>query len=95
MAQLKSTSVTGNLSVTGNTVASKIIKINGTNDNILLADGSVTNLSTINNNIDTARTTAQTAINKFSEYYNKDEADALLNAKVDQSTLESDYSTTK
>ena len=39
MAQLKSTSVVGNLSVTGNVVASKIIK-NGEDDTkILLAGG--------------------------------------------------------
>lgn len=42
MAQLKSTSVTGNLSVTGNVLASKIAKQGGTNTEILLADGSTT-----------------------------------------------------
>lgn len=39
MAQLKSTSVIGNLSVTGNVVASKIIKLDGTENQLLLANG--------------------------------------------------------
>ena len=39
MAQLKSTNITGNLAVTGNTLASKIIKLGGTNTEILLANG--------------------------------------------------------
>lgn len=47
MAQLKSTNVTGNLSVTGNILASKIIKIGGTPDQILMADGETTKLSDI------------------------------------------------
>lgn len=42
MAQLKSTNITGNLSVTGNVLASKIIKFNGTSDDILMGDGSTT-----------------------------------------------------
>jgi hypothetical protein len=42
MAQLKSTNITGNLSVTGNVLASKIIKFGGTNDDILMGDGSIT-----------------------------------------------------
>lgn len=42
MAQLKSTNITGNLAVTGNTLASKIIKLGGTNDDILMGDGSTT-----------------------------------------------------
>lgn len=41
MAQLKSTNITGNLVVTGNTLASKIIKLGGTNTQILLANGDV------------------------------------------------------
>lgn len=45
MAQLNSTNVTGNLSVTGTTVTSKIIKNDGTSDDILLGDGSVASLS--------------------------------------------------
>lgn len=45
MAQLNSTNVTGNLSVTGTTVSSKIIKNSGTSDDILLGDGSVASLS--------------------------------------------------
>ena len=45
MAQLKSTNVTGNLSVTGNILASKIIKLGGTEDEILLANGGTTTLS--------------------------------------------------
>lgn len=42
MAQLKSTNITGNLSVTGNVLASKIIKFGGTSDDILMGDGSTT-----------------------------------------------------
>lgn len=45
MAQLKSTNITGNLSVTGNVLASKIIKLGGTADEILLANGGTTTLS--------------------------------------------------
>jgi hypothetical protein len=41
MAQLKSTNVTGNLSVTGNILASKIIKLGGTENELLLASGGV------------------------------------------------------
>ena len=47
MAQLKSTSMTGNLSVTGNVLASKIIKLGGTADQVLCADGSTTTLSNL------------------------------------------------
>ena len=56
MAQLKSTSITGNLAVTGNTLASKIIKLGGTTHELLLADGSVANIST------TAQTVAPNAV---------------------------------
>ena len=41
MAQLKSTNVMGSLSITGNILASKIIKYGGTNKQILLANGDV------------------------------------------------------
>jgi hypothetical protein len=41
MAQLKSTVVQGALTVTGNAVANKVIKIGGTSSQILMADGSV------------------------------------------------------
>lgn len=51
MAQLKSTSVTGNLSVTGNVVASQIIKLDGTNKHLLAADGSVYNLDNFTSGI--------------------------------------------
>ena len=47
MAQLKSTSVVGNLAVTGNVVASQIIKNNGTEDEFLMADGSTKTLDDI------------------------------------------------
>ena len=40
MAQLTSTTISGNLSVMGNAIASKIIKIGGTSSQILMADGS-------------------------------------------------------
>lgn len=40
MAQLKSTVVQGALTVTGNAVANKLIKLGGTADQILMADGS-------------------------------------------------------
>lgn len=39
MAQLKSTNITGNLAVTGNILASNIIKLGSTNDYVLLAGG--------------------------------------------------------
>ena len=45
MAQLKSTVVTGNLSVTDDIVASKIIKAGGTNSQLLRADGGAAALS--------------------------------------------------
>ena len=47
MAQLKSTLVQGALTVTGNVVASKLIKNGGTSDDILLGDGSTTSKSAI------------------------------------------------
>lgn len=47
MAQLKSTNITGNLAVTGNILASKIIKLGGTADQILLANGEVATLSNL------------------------------------------------
>lgn len=56
MAQLKSTNVAGNLSVLGNTLASKFIKHGGTSDDLLLADGSTTSLATIMGNINAAIT---------------------------------------
>ena len=61
MAQLKSTNVTGNLSVTGNTVASKFIKSSGTSDQLLKADGNTHSLSGITTAINTAQTTADNA----------------------------------
>ena len=45
MAQLKSTNVAGNLSVTGDVLASKIIKLGSTSNDILLGDGTTTSLS--------------------------------------------------
>lgn len=51
MAQLKSTSVTGNLSVTGNILASKIIKLGGTADQILLANGDIITKSALSGQI--------------------------------------------
>ena len=50
MAQLKSTSVTGNLSVTGNTVASSFIKHDGLETQFLMADGHVENAQNFNQN---------------------------------------------
>lgn len=41
MAQLKSTNITGNLAVSGNILGSKIIKLGGTDTQILLANGDV------------------------------------------------------
>ena len=61
MAQLKSTSVTGNLSVTGNVVASQIIKNDGTNNDILLGGGSTTSLNAITDSISAAQITASNA----------------------------------
>lgn len=48
MAQLKSTHVTGDLSVTGGLSASTIIKLGGTSLQALMADGSIKNISTAN-----------------------------------------------
>jgi hypothetical protein len=48
MAQLKSTSITGDLSVTGGLLASKIIKRGGTDTQVLLANGSVKSFATAN-----------------------------------------------
>jgi hypothetical protein len=56
MAQLKSTNITGNLAVTGNILASKIIKLGGTTHELLLADGSIASIST------TAQTVAPNAV---------------------------------
>ena len=47
MAQLKSTNVLGNLSVTGNILASKFIKLGGTANQILMADGSTLDKSNV------------------------------------------------
>jgi hypothetical protein len=45
MAQLKSTAVNGNLAVTGAIYADKIAKIGGTDQQVLLANGGVKNIS--------------------------------------------------
>lgn len=47
MAQLKSTNVLGNISASGNVIASKFIKLNGTGDDILLANGETATLSAL------------------------------------------------
>ena len=47
MAQLKSTNITGNLAATGSVLASQIIKLGGTADQILMANGSVIDKSSI------------------------------------------------
>ena len=47
MAQLKSTNILGNLSVTGNILASKFIKLGGTANQILMADGSTLDKSSV------------------------------------------------
>ena len=44
MAQLKSTSITGNLAVTNSVVATKFIKLGGTDSEFLMADGSAKTL---------------------------------------------------
>lgn len=54
MAQLKSTNITGNLAVTGNTLASKIIKLGGTNDDILMGDGSTTSKQALIDSLEAA-----------------------------------------
>ena len=54
MAQLKSTLVQGALTVTGNVVASKLIKNGGTRDDILLGDGSTTSKAAIMSAINAA-----------------------------------------
>ena len=65
MAQLKSTNITGNLAATGSVLASQIIKLGGTSDQILMANGSVIDKSSIIShqpikNLKTDNTTAQT-----------------------------------
>ena len=47
MAQLKSTNVLGNISASGNVIASKFIKLNGPGDDILLANGETATLSSL------------------------------------------------
>ena len=47
MAQLKSTNITGNLAITGSVLASNIVKLGGTANQILMADGSVVDKSSI------------------------------------------------
>lgn len=54
MAQLKSTNITGNFAVTGNTLASKIIKLGGTNDDILMGDGSTTSKQALIDSLEAA-----------------------------------------
>ena len=54
MAQLKSTTVTGNLSVTGNALASQWIKLGGTSDDILLGNGATTSLQALKTDIGNA-----------------------------------------
>ena len=51
MAQLKSTNVTGNLSVTGNIIASKIMTNDGTEDQLLKANGGTQSLKAITDSI--------------------------------------------
>ena len=61
MAQLKSTSVTGNLSATGNIIASQIIKNGGTEDQLLKANGETQSLKAITDDI-SDNTTAITTL---------------------------------
>lgn len=56
MAQLKSTVVQGALTVTGNVVANKLIKLGGTDDQILMADGTTSSKSDILGKINAAVT---------------------------------------
>lgn len=56
MAQLKSTVVQGALTVTGNVVANKLIKLGGTDDQILMADGTTSSKSEILGKINAAVT---------------------------------------
>lgn len=53
MAQLKSTVVQGALTVTGNAVANKLIKLGGSSIEVLFADGSTKTLDEIKEGIDT------------------------------------------
>ena len=52
MAQLKSTSIFGNLNVTGSIISNKFVKLGGTNGQLLLADGSVCDTSTFASSAD-------------------------------------------
>lgn len=56
MAQLKSTNITGNLAITGSVLASQIIKLGGTENQILMANGSVLDKSSIQGTTYTAGT---------------------------------------
>ena len=56
MAQLKSTIVQGALTVTSNVVANKLIKLGGTANQILMADGSVKSVEDLTKESDTLQT---------------------------------------
>jgi hypothetical protein len=81
MAQLKSTSVTGNLSVTGNTVASKVVADSIFSNQILLSDGTTTSHDQITANILNAQTQADNAI------INAATAQSTANAAVSDAAL--------
>ena len=70
MAQLKSTSVTGNLSVTGNTIASQFIKSNSDDTKILLGGGGEKPISDFTTSIENAATAASTAQIDISSHKN-------------------------
>lgn len=85
MAQLKSTSVVGNLAVTGNVVASKIITNNNTNDEILLSNGDTISHNEITANILNAQAQAGNAVAAASAAQST-ATTALSNASTAQST---------
>lgn len=96
MAQLKSTSIIGNLSVTNKIVASEIIKSGGTASQLLLANGSVTTIADLL--ADTYPKFIQTKYQSEDKWYGKSypiyaqwEASNICKWKVDNYYTKVDY----
>lgn len=96
MAQLKSTSVIGNLSVTDKIVASEIIKSGGTASQLLLANGSVTTIADLL--ADTYPKLIQTKYQAENKWYGKSypiyaqwETSSICKWKVDGYSTKVDY----
>lgn len=80
MAQLKSTSVVGNLAVTGNVVASQIIKNNSSDDKILLGGGGEKSITDFTDAIGNANTAAVNAQNRADAAYTLAESKTTMGA---------------